>query len=208
MTLECAARFGVVKLHRTGLSIVIVCFASLLGSAQDLAPRAYLITPKHSNAVTLNYAYSTGDLLLDGSLPLTGAKATFNISVFNYTHSLNLLGRSANFSASLPYGVGNFRGTVVGAETNAYRSGALDSSYRLSVNLKGGPAMDLKEFRGWQQKTLLGVSLKVVASTGQYDPTKLINYGANRWALSPSLVCLNAGDIGYSTRTEQAGSSP
>ena len=79
MTLECAARFGVVKLHRTGLSIVIVCFASLLGSAQDLAPRAYLITPKHSNAVTLNYAYSTGDLLLDGSLPLTGAKATFNI---------------------------------------------------------------------------------------------------------------------------------
>jgi hypothetical protein len=107
-----------------------------------LAPRAYLITPKHSNAVTLNYAYSTGDLLLDGSLPLTGAKATVNTSVFNYTnytHSLNLLGRSANFGASLPYGVGNLRGTVVGAETNAYRSGALDSSYRLSVNLKGGP---------------------------------------------------------------------
>jgi len=186
LTLKDAARFGVMRLCRTGLASV-VGFVSLLGNAQDLAPRAYLITPKHSNAVTLSYSYITGDLILDGALPLTGATAKVNVSVFSYTHSFNLFGRSANFSASLPYGMGNFRGTVVGAETNAYRSGALDSSYRLSVNLKGGPAMDLKEFRGWQQKTLLGFSVKVVAPTGQYDPTKLINYGANRWAFKPEL---------------------
>ena len=41
--------------------------------------------------------------------------------------------------------------------------------------------------RKWHQKTLLGVSLKVVAPTGQYDPTKLINLGANRWAFKPEL---------------------
>ena len=28
------------------------------------------------------------------------------------------------------------------AEAKAYRSGLLDSSFRFSVNLKGGPAMD------------------------------------------------------------------
>jgi hypothetical protein len=39
---------------------------------------------------------------------------------------------------------------------------------------------------------LIGVSLKVVAPTGQYDPTKLINVGNNRWALKP--------EIGYSQR--------
>jgi hypothetical protein len=38
-----------------------------------------------------------------------------------------------------------------------------------------------------KQKTLLGASLKVLAPTGQYDPTKLINYGANRWAFKPEL---------------------
>src|SRR6201982_235089 len=189
LTLEKATRFGVLKSCRTGLAFV-VGLVSLLGHAQDLAPRAYLITPKHSNALTLSYAYFSGDLLLDGSLPIAGATARVSVSVFSYTHFLNLLGRSANFSASLPYGIGNFHGTVVGAETNAYRSGTLDSSYRLSVNLKGGPAMDLKEFRGGQQKTLLGVSLKVVAPTGQYDPTKLINYGANRWAFKPGF-CLS-----------------
>jgi hypothetical protein len=184
--LKNATRFGVTKLYQAGL-VLFVCFASLIGKAQDLAPRAYLVTPKHSNAITLSYAYFSGDLLLDGAVPITGATAKVSMSVFSYTHSLNLLGRSANFSASLPYGVGNFRGTVVGAETNAYRSGALDSAFRLSVNLKGGAAMDVQEFREWQQKMLVGISLKVVAPTGQYDPTKLINYGANRWAFKPEL---------------------
>jgi len=95
----------------------------------------------------LSYSYFSGNLLFDGTVPITGATAKVNMSVFGYTHSLNVLGRSANFSASLPYGVGNFRGTVVGAETNAYRSGALDSAFRLSVNVKGGPAMGVQEFR-------------------------------------------------------------
>jgi hypothetical protein len=97
------------------------------------------------------------------------------------------MGRSASFAGSLPYGLGNFRGTVAGAETNAYRSGTLDSSYRVSINLRGGPAMDLQEFRRWQQKILLGISFKLVAPTGQYDPTKLINYGTNRWAFKPEV---------------------
>ena len=186
-------RFGVTRLYQAGL-FFFVCYASFVGHAQDLAPRAYLITPKHSNAVTLSYAYFSGDLLLDGAVPITGATAKVSVSVFSYTHSLNVLGRSANISASLPYGVGNFRGTVTGAEANAYRSGALDSAFRLSVNLMGGPAMDLQEFRKWRQKTLLGASLKVVFPTGQYDPTKLINYGANRWAFKP--------EVGLSQRWE------
>jgi hypothetical protein len=61
----------------------------------------------------------------------------------------------------------------------------LNSAFRLSVNLKGAPAMDVQDFRKWTQGTLVGVSLKVVAPTGQYDPTKLINYGINRWAFKP-----------------------
>jgi hypothetical protein len=186
VTLKDATRFGVIRLCRTGLAFAVCC-ASLFGNAQDLAPRAYLITPKHSNAITLSYSYFGGDVLFDGAVPITGATAKVNMSVFSFTHSLNVFGRSGNVTASLPYGVGTFRGTVVGAETNAYRSGALDSAFRLAVNLKGGRAMDVQEFRKWRQKILVGISLKVVAPTGQYDPTKLLNYGANRWAFKPEL---------------------
>jgi hypothetical protein len=109
------------------------------------------------------------------------------VSLLNYSHSLCFFGRSANFLAVLPYGVGNFQGTLVEAQAHAYRSGLLDSAFRFSVNLKGGPAMDVRDFSKWHQKTLAGVSLKVVAPTGQYDPTKLINYGANRWAFKSEI---------------------
>jgi hypothetical protein len=174
------------KLRRVAWLPIFV-LASTVSYAQDLAPRAYIITPVHSNAVTLTYAFYSGSIIFDGSVPITGASATSNVQVLSLTHSLRIFGRSANFTASLPYGVGNFKGTVVGAEANAYRSGLLDSSFRLSVNLKGGPAMDLQDFLKWQQKTIIGVSFKVVAPTGQYDPTKLINFGANRWGFKPEL---------------------
>jgi len=155
--------------------------------AQDLAPRAYIITPVHSNAITMTYSFFDGSLLFEGTIPLTGASARVSVSIFNYTHSLRLFGRTANFTGSLPYGIGNLRGTVVGAEAFAYRSGLLPASFRFSVNLVGGPAMNMDEFRKWRQKTIVGISLRLVPKTGQYDPTKLINFGANRWAFKPEL---------------------
>jgi len=47
--------------------------------------------------------------------------------------------------------------------------------------------MDVADFRKWKQKTLVGFSFRMVAPTGQYDPTKLVNYGANRWAFKPEV---------------------
>jgi hypothetical protein len=160
--------------------------------AQDLAPRAYVITPVHSNAIILTYSFYDGSILFAGTAPITGATGTYDVPIFSYYHSFSFFGRSANITASLPYAVGNFQGTVLGAEGKIYRSGLLDSSFRFSVNLKGGSAMPVQKFMKWQQKILLGMSLKVVAPTGQYDPTKLINWGANRWAFKP--------EFGYSER--------
>jgi hypothetical protein len=169
-----------------------VYFAGNVCYAQDLAPRAYLITPIHSNAVTLTYSLFDGNLLFEGTAPITDASARAHVAIFNYSRSLSFFGRTANFTASLPYGVGNFRGTVVSAETLAYRSGLLSTTFRFSVNLIGGRAMNVAEFKEWQQKTILGVSIRFVPKTGQYDPTKLINLGTNRWAFKP--------EIGYSHR--------
>jgi len=168
-----------------------LCLASTC-DAQDLAPRAYVITPVHWNAITLTYSFSDGAELFNNVLPIADATAVLHVPIFSYFHSLRFYGRSANVSASLPYGVAHFQGKFIDNETKLYRSGLLDSTFRFSVNLKGGPAMSVKEFQAWQQKTILGVSLKIVAPTGQYDPTKLINNGSNRWAFKP--------EIGYSQR--------
>jgi len=175
----------------SGLFAVISAL-SLPVVAQDLAPRAYVITPINSNAVTLTWGFYDGGVDFNGAVPITGAMGTYNVPIFSLYHSFNFFGHSANVIGSLPYGVGNFSGDVTGRQKSVYRSGLLDFSARLSVNLIGGPAMPPKEFAKWKQKRLLGVSLKVIAPTGQYDPTKLVNWGINRWAFKP--------EIGYSQR--------
>jgi hypothetical protein len=164
-----------------------LCLSAMSMQAQDLAPRAYIVIPTHSNAVTLTYSFFDGSVIFDGAVPITDSSAKVNLSVFSFTHSFNFFGRSANFLASLPYGVGNFNGTVAEAEQHAYRSGLLDSSFRLAVNLRGGPAMDPRQYSKWKQKLLIGASFKVSAPTGQYDPTKLLNFGSNRWSFKPEV---------------------
>ena len=175
--------------------LVCVCATLCVGHvvmAQTLAPRAYVITPVHANAITLSWSYFDGGLNFNGAIPVTGATGTYHVPVLSYYHSFNLFGRSANAVGFLPYGVGTFQGTVLGNQRQIYRSGLLDFAMRFSVNLMGGPAMKTQQFVKWKQKILLGASLTVIAPTGQYDPTHLINWGINRWAFKP--------ELGYSQR--------
>jgi len=101
-------------------------FAALSGPvlhAQDLAPRAYLITPVRSNAVTVSNVFNDGNIRFEGTVPITGATGRLNMPMLTLYRSLSLLGRSANVAATLPYGVGTFKGTIAEAEIEAYRSG-------------------------------------------------------------------------------------
>ena len=160
--------------------------------AQDLAPRAYIITPLHSNAVNLTYSFFTGGLDFNGVIPVSNATGTYSVPIFSLYHSFGVFGRSANVAVWLPYGVGHFQGSLQGTNQERYRSGLLDAGLRFSVNLKGGPAMPVSQFVKWKQKTVLGASLRVVMPTGQYDSKRLINWGINRWAFKP--------EFGYSRR--------
>lgn len=170
-----------------GLWALLLALTASSLRAQELAPRAYVITPLGSNALTLSYTYNTGELLFEGTVPIEDATGRLSVPSLAYYRSFGLLGRSANVLAAVPYGVGTFEGRVLEQQRSVYRSGLFDSILRVSVNLVGGPAMSLPAMRQWRQKTFLGASLKVVAPTGQYDPTKLINLGANRWSFKPEL---------------------
>jgi len=178
----------------SGRSLALACliFLPQILAAQDLTPRAYVITPATSNAVVVAYSYLEGTVDFAGALPITDATANINLPTVSYYHSFSFLGRSANATLAVPYAEGEFKGTVAQVPESTHRSGMLDAVMRLAVNLIGGPAMETPEFMKWQQSVLLGASLKIVAPTGEYDPTKLINFGTNRWAFKP--------EIGYSQR--------
>lgn len=168
-------------------AFVFSAWFSIACQAQSLVPRAYLITPLHSNAITLACNFNEGSILFDPALPIEDSSGSLRIPVLSYYRSFGLFGRSANFVVSVPYAIADFKGKVLGSETNIHRSGLMNSLLRFSVNLKGAPAMELKEFLSWRQQTLLGASFTVMVPTGQYDPAKLINLGTNRWAFKPEI---------------------
>ena len=126
---------------------VFVASSLALLKAQDLSPRAYVITPLRSNAVTLTYSYYSGSIQLNGVLPDASATGTYSVPIFTGYHSFGMFGRSANVNLAVPYGIGTFQGEFGDVTRQIYRSGLVDTTLRLSVNLKGGPAMDAEQQR-------------------------------------------------------------
>jgi hypothetical protein len=63
-----------------------------------------------------------------------------------------------------------------------------DARIKASMILAGSRAMTPAEFARAQQHTILGVSLMVGVPLGQYDRTKLVNLGANRWSFKPEVA--------------------
>jgi hypothetical protein len=73
---------------------------------------------------------------------------------------------------------------------------SFDTSLPLTVNFHGAPALMLQEFQSYQQDLIVGASLQVSVPAGQYDSTKLVNIGTNRWFFKPELGVSKAlGDL-------------
>jgi hypothetical protein len=172
----------------------LLVFATILLSldvgAQELSPRAYWPAPIGTRVVTVGYSHASGDIIPDRSLPITGVDSSIDSLHFGYRHTLSLWGRTANVTVEVPY----TDGTTVGRrdeELNLEReySGAGDLTATFSVNILGAPAMDRQQFGEMRRNPhpILGVSLKLVAPTGKYDSNRLINVGANRWAMKAEL---------------------
>jgi hypothetical protein len=51
----------------------------------------------------------------------------------------------------------------------------------------GAPALSVKDFASYRQDLIVGMSLQVSAPLGQYDNSKLLNLGNNRWSFKPGL---------------------
>jgi hypothetical protein len=165
-------------------------------AGQDLTPRAYTLTPVSSNAIVVTDIFTKGDILFDPTIPVTDAHASVQTPVLSYYYSFGLLGRLANATVSQPWSSGDFSASVAGTDHRAHRQGFGDTIFRFAVNLKGGRALSLREFvKTPPPDTIVGASFRVVAPTGQYDATKVVNTGNNRWAFRP--------EIGYSRRIKQ-----
>jgi hypothetical protein len=170
---------------------LLVCCAVVAGAAaaraQDIEPRAYSNAPVGVNFLVAGYAYSHGGLSLDPSLPVTDARLQSPAAVLAYARVLDLWGVSGKFDAIVPYA--SLSGTADYAGQPVQRSihGFANPAFRVSANLLGAPALTLQEFGGYRQDLIVGASVQVGVPLSQYDPSRLVNIGTNRWSVKPEV---------------------
>jgi Putative MetA-pathway of phenol degradation len=156
-------------------------------SSQELEPGAYWPIPIGLNIITLIDNINWGDVTFEPSAPLDETSATINTTAFVFTRAFNLGGRSANAGVVVPVIGGHVEGRYLGEFAEVDRFGLGDPRLRVAMNLYGAPSMTPKAFASYQLRTIVGVSVTVAPPLGQYDPTKLINLGTNRWSFKPEV---------------------
>jgi hypothetical protein len=170
----------------TGCLIVLLGRAASV-SAQELEPRSYSASPVGTNFFGATYTYLSGDVLTDPSLPISDIQAHINILTLGYLRTFAIAGRSASLGFGMPFARGNVSGNVFDAPHEVYRAGLGDLRLRFALALLGDPALTPAEFASRVPTTSIGVSLTMIAPTGQYVPSHLINVGTNRWAFKPEI---------------------
>jgi hypothetical protein len=155
--------------------------------AQALEPRSYTNTPVGINFLLLGYGYTKGSVAFDASIPIEDAEVDVHSGLLAYARSLDVWGLSGKFIAVLPFAEVSGSAKLAGQEHERQVFGLADPLLRVSVNFFGAPALSMEEFPTYRQDIIVGASLQVTAPLGQYDSTKLLNVGTNRWSFKPEL---------------------
>jgi hypothetical protein len=177
------------RCSRIGAVLAVTAFALMAWEArgQDLEPRTYSNIPVGLNFLIAGYGYSVGGVVTDPSFPLEDGDVQIHSTVLAYARAVDVWGTSGKFDVVLPFawvsGTATFRGQPREREV----SGLADPRFRFSVNLYGAPALSLQEFADYEQDLIIGASLQVSAPLGQYDSSKLLNIGTNRWSIKPEI---------------------
>ncbi len=156
-------------------------------AAQDIEPRAYSNAPIGVNFLVAGYVYTRGGISFDSSLPISDPQLQTSSAVAAYVRVFQLGGQSAKFEAVVPYAWLSGSATYKGEPVERVVDGFTNAAFRVSANLYGAPALTVQEFAGWQQDLIVGASLRVTVPWGQYDDTRIVNIGTNRWSFKPEV---------------------
>ena len=158
-----------------------------VAQAQEIEPRAYSNAPLGMNFVIVGYAYTQGAVPFDASLPVKNAQLKTSNAVLAYARVFDVWGQSGKFDAIVPYTGLSGTAEVAGQPFERNVTGFADPRFRLSVNLYGAPALTLREFRNYEQDLIIGASLQVSMPASQYDSSRVVNIGTNRWSFRPEV---------------------
>jgi len=185
-------------IYKMNIALLILLMGLLASPdvlAQNLEPRRWSHLPSDFNFIGIGGGFTTGDIFFDPLLLIEDAEFEMTSLGFSYIRTFDWHGKSARIDVLAPYASGRWEGLVDGVDTSIRRRGFLDPRFRLTVNLWGAPALDLKAFAKYRAthpiSTTVGISFTVTPPLGEYQEDKLINLGENRWRLRTQMGVLH-----------------
>ena len=152
--------------------------------AQGEGPRTYLPAPDGTNVFAFTYMNISSNMDSNQSMLIEGANIRLNIFVPTYQRYFSLGGRLSQVIVSPIFGSLSGSAAVANREIDLPRqSGFFDSYAGFRIGLVGAPALKLPEFvkhkQGFQLYGLVGFYIPL----SQYDSSKPVNLGTNRWGI-------------------------
>lgn len=164
-------------------------------SCQDLEPRKWAHLPIDLNYFVAGYRHSEDDIFFDPALRIENAVAKKQTFAMGYIRTFEAFGNSSRFEILQGWQKAHWEGLLNGLPAETEREGLTDTVLRFSTYLLGAPPLKAEEFAKFRASqsvdTIVGVGLVVQLPTGQYDETKLLNIGGNRFVFKPQLGFLH-----------------
>lgn len=170
---------------------VLVLLRVTPAAAQELEPRSFNNIPIGQSFIAAAVSRSEGELAPPGSSPLEEAELTIDVFAGAFTRTFALAGDSAKVDVLAGRSCYEGWGILQGNYVEGRRCEYLDPRLKLTWNFHGAPALTAQEFGTWQQGLVVGTSIAVSAPWGTYNSDHLINAGANRWSVKPSIGMSN-----------------
>lgn len=156
-------------------------------TAQTLEPKLYANTPIGVNVLFTGVGHTQGAIPENQALGLENPNLKINTAFIAYGRAFDVLGHNTKFDIILPASTLSGTAQQYGLDVSRDVNGMADTKARLTFNLLGGPALSIQDFASYQQDTIVGLSIQATIPTGQYDASRLINIGTNRWAIKPAI---------------------
>lgn len=147
--------------------------------AQDGA-RAYHLLPQDTHIISLSGTFLRTEI--DGSV------FDANVLTPSYRHSIELFGNAGSLLIGMPLGglsgALNTRVGTIELETDPAQGDLFIGGV---LGLLGSPSLSPAEFAQYKPGARVSVAARLFLPTGDYDSSRVLNLGGNRWSLQASL---------------------
>jgi hypothetical protein len=185
--------------------LLLCCSFEVLAQAEP--PTTWLFPPKDLTAISYQYLDLETNITPSFDVVLANGNLEIGVNVIPITRTFSLGGKIAQVFISPT--LGSLKGSVniedipgfgdVGIDPIEFidKSGMMDSQVNFRLGLHNAPALNIIEYSQWERKFQVYGVFGLTVPIGEYDSTRRINLGANRWAFrfaAPMVLPLNQND--------------